>query len=141
MDIEPIIMLPPHLRGAISLGKKATASSQWSDQYSAAMAVDGDMSTRWGGAPDSRTGWLAIDLGQVQTVNRVWISEYEPRVQAFEILVKTHGNWSTAHRGTTLGEDISLTFDPVEARHIRLNITQASNVPSLWEFQVFAPSQ
>ena len=141
MDIEPIMIMPAHLRGAVSVGKGATASSQWSDAYSAAMVLDGDMSTRWGGAPDSRANWLAIDLGQVQTIDRVWVSEYEKRVQSFELQVKTDGAWTTIQKGTSLGEEVSLSFDPVKARHVRLNITEASNVPTIWEFQVFAPKE
>jgi alpha-L-fucosidase len=141
MDIEPIFMVPAHLWGALSVGKRATASSQWSGQYRAAMVLDGDMATRWGGAPDTRSGWLAIDLVQAQTIGRIWISEYDTRVQAFELQVKTQGDWTTVHKGSTLGEVASLSFDPVRARHIRLYITEASNVPSIWEFQVFAPKK
>lgn len=141
MDMEPIMMMPPHLRGAISVGKRVTASSQWSNQYSPAKVLDGDMSTRWGGAPDTRSGWLAIDLGREQTISRVWISEAYERVQEFELQVKTKANWTTIHRGTTLGEEVSLTFDPLLVRHIRLNIIRASDVPTIWEFQLFAPSK
>jgi len=34
-------------KGAISQGKEATASSQWSQNYAPAMAFDGDDNTRW----------------------------------------------------------------------------------------------
>jgi alpha-L-fucosidase len=137
MDIAPRSVVPAQFRGAISIGKKAIASGVWpGGQYNAAMALDGDPSTRWGGAQDSRSGWLAIDLGKPMAFNRVVILE-EPwnRVQKFELQIKDGDNWKVFHEGATLG-NFSKTFKTITAQEIRLNILEASNVPTLWEFQL-----
>jgi len=43
--------------------------------------------------------------------------------------------WKTFHEGTTLG-DFSKSFKDIRAQEVRLNILEASNVPTLWEFQL-----
>ena len=39
--------------------------------------------------------------------------------------------------GTTIGAYKELTFKPVNAQVFRLNITEAVDVPTIWEFQLF----
>lgn len=34
-----------------------------------------------------------------------------------------------------------LEFTPVRGRVFRLNITESADVPTIWEFQLFAPDQ
>ena len=41
------------------------------------------------------------------------------------------------HKGTTIGMNYSATFKPVTAKKIRLNITEATDVPTIWEIQLF----
>ena len=41
------------------------------------------------------------------------------------------------HAGTTLGADYSATFEPVQAQHVRLHILEATDVPTIWEVQLF----
>ncbi len=138
MDIEPVIMVPAALRGAISIGKKATASGQFAAAYSAAKAFDGDESTRWGGAPESRSGWLAVDLGKEMTFNRVVILEAPwNRVQKFQLQYRDGQSWKTFHEGKALG-NFRKDFKPVTARHVRLNIPEATNVPTIWEVYLIA---
>jgi len=142
MDIGPTaVPLTPLLRGAISIGKPVKASGQWSTAYSAAKALDGDVSTRWGGAPDTRSGWLAVDLGKEETFDRVFISEGWDRVRRFELQMKKGDSWKTFFKGTTIGENFSATFPPVTVRRVRLNMPEAIDVPTIWEFQLFAPKK
>jgi alpha-L-fucosidase len=138
MDIEPVIMVPAAVRGAISIGKKATASGQFAAAYSAAKAFDGDESTRWGGAPESKSGWLAVDLGKEMTFNRVVILEAPwNRVQKFQLQYRDGQSWKTFHEGKTLG-NFRKDFKPVTARHVRLNILEATNVVTIWEVYLIA---
>ncbi len=141
MDIGPRTAPFALLHGAISIGKRAKASGQWSTAYRAARAFDADESTRWGGAPDTKSGWLAVDLGAEQTFDRVFISEGWDRVRSFELQMKKGDSWQTFFRGTTIGEDFSATFPPVTARHVRLNMPEAIHVPTIWEFHLFAPKR
>jgi alpha-L-fucosidase len=55
------VPLPPP---AASEGKPASASSKWGGGYEADKSFDGDEATRWGAAPNSRAGWIAVDLGK-----------------------------------------------------------------------------
>jgi hypothetical protein len=32
---------------------------------------------------------------------------------------------------------LEVSFPPVTARHVRLNITEATDSPTIWEFQLF----
>lgn len=125
--------------GALTVGRKVSASSIWSEDYNAEKAFDGDESTRWGGAPDSRSGWLEVDLGEEKTFNRVLILENPwNRVRRFQLQYRDGEAWRTFHEGTTLGE-FHLSFEPIKARHVRLNVLEATDVPTIWEVALFAP--
>jgi hypothetical protein len=50
---------------------------------------------------------------------------------------KVAGEWKDAAAGTSIGENRELRFPPVRARVFRLNITDATDVPTIWEFQLF----
>jgi alpha-L-fucosidase len=81
---------------------------------------------------------LELDLGKPATFSRVRISEAFPnRVQEFELQRFEDGAWKTICAGTTLGERWTRRFNPVTAQRVRLNITEAIDGPTLWEFQLF----
>jgi len=145
-DIKPISTM---LRGSLTTGRKASASSIWNKEYSAEMAFDGDEGTRWGAAPGSRSGWLEVDLGKPMTFDRVLILENPwNRVRKFQLQYRdgstglTAGGeeWKTFHEGTTLGE-FRMRIKPVTAQHVRLNVLDANEVPTLWEFDLFTPDK
>ena len=125
---------------SLSQGKNATASSIWSAEYDAAEAVDGDPDTRWGAKDGSRSGWLEVDLGQDTLIGGVTVMETSyPRTQEFAIEVLSGDQWKELAHGTTLGPERKIEFPAVTARHVRLNILKASDVPTINEFQVFGP--
>ena len=139
-DVEQLIELGRMLKapGPVSLGGKATASGIWPEpRLGPELAFDGNPATRWGGAPDTTDGWLAVDLGKPMEIGRVWISEGWDRVRKFELQMQKDGEWQTIYTGTTIGENFSATFDPVTAQHMRLNILEATDVPTIWEVQLF----
>ncbi len=129
------------LAPALSTGKSASASSCWSAEYDAAKAVDDIQDTRWGGAPGSRSGWLAVDLGKDEHVGRVQIIEQSfPRTQEFIVEYQAGDTWKELARGTTIGDNKVIAFPPVTARHVRLNILKANEVPTIDEFRVLPPA-
>jgi alpha-L-fucosidase len=133
-NVKPIVTGKPSL----ALGCKASASGIWPNpRLGAELAFDGNPSTRWGGAPDTKAGWLAVDLGQPKTFGELRISEAYDRIRKFELQIKVDGNWKTIRKGTTAGADFSVTFEPVTARHVRLNIIEATGVPTIWEVRLF----
>jgi alpha-L-fucosidase len=125
---------------AISTGKPTTASSTWGAGYEADKACDNETNTRWGAAPDARSGWLAVDLGKDEHVGSVEIIEAtHPRTEEFVVDYKVGETWKELARGTTIGEKKEISFTPVTARHIRLNILKANEVPTINEFRVLPP--
>ena len=138
-DLRPGV--PPS--GSLATGKKSTASSVWPDpSYEPRMAFDDDPSTRWGAGRDSRSGWLAVDLGEPKTFDRLYVNEATwNRVRRFELQIQRDGKWQAIHSGTTIGENYFANFEPVTARHVRLTILEATHVPTIWEVQLFAPKK
>jgi len=123
---------------SLAEGCRATASGVWPNpKLGAAFAFDGDPGTRWGGAPNSKDGWLEVDLGKARTFNHLRIGEAYDRIRKFELLVGDDGAWRTVHTGGAVGAEFSATFTPVTARRVRLNIVEATDVPTIWEVQLF----
>jgi len=102
-------------------------------------AVDDDVFTRWAADAGTQQAWLEVDLGEATTFSRARISEEYDRVQEFELQYKDGNQWKTFARGTRIGPDYSNQFESVTARHVRLNILKATDGPTIWEFQLFAP--
>jgi len=137
-DIAPRAMRS----GSLAAFKKIKASSVWPNPgYEPDKAVDDDDGTRWGAGSDARSGWLEIDLGKPETLNRAVILEGPwNRVRAFELQYKDGEAWKTFAKGTKIGT-LRLTFEPVTTRFVRLNILSATNVPTIWEVQLFSVTQ
>jgi alpha-L-fucosidase len=132
---------PPAPPEPLSAGKPAKASSVWNTPgYEAGKANDGDDTTRWGAAPDSRSGWLEVDLGQETRIGQALVKElgYQ-RTQEFAIEYKDGETWKELVKGTAIAGEKTFTFPPVAARHVRLNILKANEVPTIEEFQLFPP--
>ncbi len=139
-EIEP----RPIPSDSLARGKKATASNVFenSQTYSPDKAVDDDPSTRWGCDWGTHSAWLEVDLGGPRTFDRVDLSEPYRRVRKFELQKKEEdGRWSAFFQGTTIGEDFAAEFAPVTARHVRLNLLETTEGPSIWEFRLFAPKK
>ena len=124
----------------LSQGKPAKASSVWGAGFEANKANDGNDESRWGAAPDARSGWLEIDLGKETEVGGAMIKELAyPRTTDFAIECGDEGNWKEIATGNIIAGEKLLKFKPVTARYFRLNIRKASEVPTIEEFQLFAP--
>ena len=128
---------------SLACGKKATASNvfQNQDEFSPDKAFDGDETTRWGCDWSTHSAWLAVDLGKPLTFDRAYISEPYGRVRKFELQAEENGKWRAFYQGTAIGEDFTATFPPVTAQHVRLNLLETTEGPSIWEFQLFAPKK
>jgi alpha-L-fucosidase len=127
----------------LSQGKKISASSQFNEPgYNVERANDGDLKTRWASDYGARSGWLQIDLGKEKEIGCVCISEVEwPETQEFSIEALVGDKWKEVAHGATIGRDMELTFAPVKARQVRLNILKATRAININEFQVFGPTQ
>ncbi len=131
------------LSGSLTAEKKAKASNtfQKNAAYGPAKAVDDDPATRWATDSGTKQVWLEVDLGKPTAFNRVKISEAYDRVKEFELQYRNSNRWKTFVSGTKIGLDYSKQFEPVTARYVRLNILKATEGPTIWEFQLFAPKK
>jgi alpha-L-fucosidase len=136
-DIEPI-----GIRSAsLAAGKRAQASNvfQKNRHYGPDKALDDDPATRWATDSSVTQAWLQVDLGRPETFSRVAISEAYDRVRRFEIQYRADDRWKTILSGERIGEKYARDFEPVTAQHVRLNILEAADGPTIWEFQLMAP--
>jgi F5/8 type C domain-containing protein len=86
--------------GNLALGKAATASS-FSTGFAPSAATDGNTGTRWAVATDQRAvpGWLSVDLGQAQPVDRVVLSWETAYASHLRIEVSADGQaWQSVAR-------------------------------------------
>jgi alpha-L-fucosidase len=127
----------------ISQGCTAAASSVWQDnpQWAAGKLVDGDRETRWAGGVGTKQGWLELDLGRAKPFDSVRIEEGWGRIQRFELQVKENDSWRTISTGNEIGPYFFRRLPPTTARYVRLNILEARDVPTIWEFQLLDRSK
>lgn len=144
LDGSALDMAAMTVPGAVSLttGAKATASNvfQHQAQYGPDKAVDGNRETRWATDSGTTSAWLELDLGQPTAFSRAAIKQAYPelkRVRKFAIEVWQDEQWKPCYRGENLGAKLSVRFEPVTAQRVRLNITEATDGPTIWEFQLF----
>ena len=119
---------------------KATASNVYQNrpEFSPDKAVDGRGDTRWATDAGTHQAWLELDLGTAKTFRRARISEAFPnRVQKFELQQWDGSQWKTFCTGTTIGDSWLQSFAPVTAQRVRLNVLEATDGPTIWEFQLF----
>ena len=128
--------------GSLAAGKPAKASNVFQNQaeYGADKAVDDDPATRWATDWGTHDAWLEIDLGKETAFDAVSIDEetqYGQRVEAFEVQYKANDEWRTCFKGTKIGPGFQADFAPVTARHVRLNITNATEGPTIRELRLW----
>ncbi len=143
-DIEPLLAFHT---GSLAAGKIATSSDCPTPETAGgpsgpSRAVDDDYDTRWIPPYHAKQDWIEVDLGAEQTFNRVRLMEWNNRITSFTIDVKHDGQWLTVARGGTIGDRLDLTFEPVTARYVRLNLLDAlaDGFRFIEEFQLFAPA-
>jgi len=133
--------------GSLATGKPVKASNVFQNQvgqHGPAKAVDDDPETRWATDYGTRQASLEVDIGQPTTLGRVAVREcvdFGQRVRKFAIQYRDGDAWKTILEGTVLGPEYARDFAPVTAQHVRLNILDASEGPTIWEFDLFPPKR
>ncbi|WP_041540502.1 family 20 glycosylhydrolase [Catenulispora acidiphila] len=130
----------PSIAGDLAQGKPTTASSVETPNFPAAEATDADLSTRWSSQYADPT-WLQVDLGSVQTVNRVVLAWEAAYGKNYQIQLSNDGTtWTTvATRANGTGGTETLTFADATGRYLRMYGTARGTQYgySLWEFEAF----
>jgi alpha-L-fucosidase len=134
----PVLTVPRER--SLTTGAKATASNvfQQQAQYGADKAVDGNDESRWATDSGTRQAWLEVALGRTVKFTRVMLAEAFPeRVREFELQYLDGADWKTFCTGGPIGEFRTRRFEPVNASQVRLSILDATEGPTIWEFQLF----
>jgi beta-glucosidase len=126
----------------LALGRPVTASSVEKDDTQAEKAVDDSMDTRWS-SKFSDPQWISVDLGKVMKVNRVGLRWEAAYASAYTIEVSTDGTtWREVYSTEAgQGEEETVTFDPVDARYVRLTGRKRGTEfgYSLFDFAIYGP--
>jgi alpha-L-fucosidase len=138
-QLRELIDNPAGYRHSVIKGAKVRASNvfQNNSQYSPDMAVDNKWNTRWATDAGLTSAWLEVILSEPKTFNTLFISEGWDRIRKFQVQCKRKDRWQTILEGTLVGSNYSRQFDPVTSGHFRLNITESTDGPTIWEFQLF----
>jgi alpha-L-fucosidase len=141
LEIAPIQSESLTYRRKVTASHIYEADPQIARQYRPEFAVDGDPRTGWTFDRNQPTAWLEVDLKRPCTFDRAWLNEPYDRIREFELQAERNGMWETFHRGTTIGEDCELTFEPITARRVRLVVLKTTINPLMGEFQLFEVKQ
>jgi alpha-L-fucosidase len=128
---------------SLAFRKRAAASNTYQNMslHGPDKAVDDNPTTRWATDYGVKQAWLEVDMEKPVTFSRVKISEAYDRVRKFELQYKNNGQWKTIVDGTKIGSDYVKDFESVTAKEVRLNILDATEGPTIWEFQLLAPKK
>ena len=126
-------------------GATATATSvrgNFTEKYGPQHLLDGNYDSYFATDDDVKTVDIDIQLAGKKTFNRLMLQEYIPlgqRVEAFEIQVRTNGQWVSWGSGekTTIGHKRILLGDSVTADAVRIRITAALACPVLNGFGLY----
>ncbi|MER5631898.1 discoidin domain-containing protein [Streptomyces nitrosporeus] len=137
------LSLSPRAQAAetlLSQGRKATASSQEGEAFTAGAAVDGDLTgTRWASRWQDAE-WIQVDLGAVKNLSRTVLTWESAYGKDYEIQASDNGtDWRTLK--TVTGGDGGTDDLAVSGsgRYVRMQgLARAGGYGySLWEFQVY----
>lgn len=128
----------------LAFGKKVTASSSYSDDFTAAFAVDNNNGTLWRAANNAGEAWLQVDLLRLENIQTVLLEmEYPTYAYQYKIDVSVDGkSWTTyadKHANDKWASPI-LESGKTKARYVRLTIynTQLVGLPrGLWNMKVY----
>ena len=109
----------------------ATVSNCRGERFSATQLTDGDWDSYWATPDGVTSGTITFRFDTPTRVNRLMLQEYIPlgqRVKAFTVEALVGGKWTALDCGeetTTIGYKRLLRFPTVEARGLRIAITDA----------------
>jgi alpha-L-fucosidase len=137
--IDGTLILPP----SVAAGRPAKASNVYHGDpaWGPDKALDGSWGTRWATDDDRHAAWLEVHLGEALTISGAYVSEAFDRVRDFQIQIAdpASGEWVSVYHGEKIGKDgVEVRFAPVTTQRVRLNITEATIGPTIWEFEVYA---
>ncbi|WP_240703088.1 discoidin domain-containing protein [Cohnella luojiensis] len=132
--------------GNIALNKPAVTSSIEGVGFEANKAFDGNTGSRWASALGIDPQWIYVNLGTIQSINRVKLNWEVAHATSYKIQVSSDSgspiNWEDVYVTTGGNGAIDdITFAARNAKYVRMYGT-VRGTPygySLYEFEVFGP--
>lgn len=109
----------------LAQGKNAVASSVEGSSRTAAMAFDGNPSTRWASRPYLDPQWIYVDLSRAYTITRIVLKWDQYYAKAYDVQVSDDARtWRTVYRtASSSGGTVTLNGS-VTGRYVRIYGTQ-----------------
>ncbi len=132
----------------LALHRAAYQSSALNYDDVAHLATDGSAATHWASKPDWPQ-WIYVDLGQPGVITRVKLHWDAAFATVYSIQVAANGspeaaapkNWTDVyHTDTGHGNVEDIALKPVQARYVRLYVTQSATPEggcSVNEFEIY----
>lgn len=125
----------------LALSKTASASRAESG-YGAALAVDGNATTRWW-AKSTSTQWLKVDLGSIKTISKIALRWHSYYATEYEVRVSTDNSTWTRVADANYGKGglETWSFSGRNVRYIQIYCQRASsyNGFAIYELEAYAP--
>lgn len=111
------------------------ASSNYSAEYDAGKAFDGDKNTRWNSQNGHSVGeWLMAYYEKTVTLDSLTVSEHLDRISAYKVEYLDGDVWKSCAEGTTIGSSKEITFPAIKTKGIRLVMsTSNGDLPTIFE--------
>lgn len=124
----------------LAINKASAASSSYDTVMTSDKAFDGKADTRWS-SQYTDDQWIAVDLGQLQSIARVKLTWETAYAKAYKVLVSADNtNWTEVYNTTAGNGGVDeITFNPVNARYVKVQgVQRGTNYGySLLEFEVY----
>ncbi|WP_172840485.1 beta-N-acetylglucosaminidase domain-containing protein [Virgibacillus phasianinus] len=126
----------------LALNQPVEVNNYWNNlpSVNGEKAVDGELKTRWASGGGVTSAWLVVNFPEGVTFNQTLLREckdFGDRIQNYEIQYWDGSNWVTVHSGGVPARIQVDQFEPVTTTKVRLNITDATYEPTIWEFEVY----
>ena len=144
------VLLKQRLGNDIAKDKLVVADKVRTGQlFDASNITDDNKDTYWATDDCDNSGSFVIDLGEVRNIHYVMLQEYirlGQRVRSFTIETSNDNiTWQMFAAGTTIGykrimaenDDTSRYGNGVNARYVRVNITDSKSCPLISNVSVF----
>jgi alpha-L-fucosidase len=135
-------LLQKEFKTNLAMGAKVLSSGYRGNAqiFDAGKTTDGNKETYWATNDDTKTGWIEIDLADVQKVKYVIIQEYiklGQRVRSFSIDIWKDGRWKEVGSGTTVGYKRILQIEPETTDKIRVSILDSRACPVISNIEIY----
>ena len=119
--------------------KSVSATSKYSDEFGYSKAHDSSFTTRWSAKSGVKQCSYVMQLPAHASINGVMLDEEGGRIRDFQIETRSSINqpWKVVAKGKTCGPQRLIMFPAHSASYVRLNVLNAVDGPSLWEFHVY----